>query len=61
MAEPWTRRNQRHPLCTCPELTFANLATLDRSQCAGRTIAHPLLDTDQIRQLIASLPTGSAR
>lgn len=48
----------RHPLCTCPELTWAILdgrqPPLDTSQCRGGAIAHPPpLDIDQVRELLA--------
>lgn len=42
----------KHPRCTCPDLTFANLATLDRSQCAGGDRAHPVLTAEDLQRLI---------
>jgi hypothetical protein len=41
----------KHPLCTCPDLTFANFAHLDRSQCAGGATAHPVLTADDMRHI----------
>lgn len=41
----------KHPLCTCPDVTWSNL-NVDRSQCAGGRVAHPVLDTDKARRLI---------
>lgn len=43
---------RKHPRCTCPDLTWANFATLDRSQCAGCATAHPVLTADDMRHLI---------
>lgn len=48
---------RRHPLCTCPEITFASL---DKprppvSECAGGTIAHPPpLDLADLKALVAA-------
>ncbi len=50
-----TRWPSRHPLCTCPELTFANLATFDRTRCAGGATAHPVLTGEEGEQLVAAL------
>lgn len=44
---------RRHPLCTCPELTFANLDAVDRSACQGGATAHPVLDTVDVASIVA--------
>jgi len=49
MAEP-VRLPGRHPLCTCPEITWSGPAP-DRSQCAGGTTAHPVMTADDIKEL----------
>lgn len=56
MADDLRRWSSRHPLCTCPPLSFANLGTpADRARCAGGTIAHPPpLTAEQCQQLIAA-------
>lgn len=48
---------RRHPLCTCPEWTFAmydgRQAPPDQAACRGGTVAHPPpLDAGQLRQLL---------
>lgn len=42
----------RHPLCTCPELTWANFATFDRPQCMGGTTTHPVVGSEDLQRLI---------
>jgi hypothetical protein len=46
----------KHPLCTCPDLTFAvydgRMPPPDRSHCAGGTTAHPILTADELERLI---------
>jgi hypothetical protein len=54
------RPNQQHPLCTCPPLTFDGPA-LDRSKCAGGTIAHPVLTVDDLAKLIKRVEAAPYR
>lgn len=44
-------RTDRHPLCTCPEVTFRGPAP-DRSACAGGTVAHPVLTDNDMREIM---------
>jgi hypothetical protein len=50
---------RKHPLCTCPDLTWANYATFDRSQCAGGATAHPVLTADDLQHLADMLKERS--
>ncbi len=45
---------QRHPLCTCPpwEPMFDGTPEPDRSACAYPHIAHPVLDANDIAEII---------
>lgn len=44
----------KHPLCTCPPLTFSGPAP-DRSQCAGGATAHPIFTADDMRRIVETL------
>lgn len=49
---------RRHPLCTCPPVTFANL-DVNRTQCAGGSIAHPVVTAGDMRALLANFKEHS--
>lgn len=52
----------RHPLCTCPELTFANMndAPPDRTLCAGGAIAHRVISGDEMAEMVARFKREAA-
>jgi len=53
-AERWPGR---HPLCTCPPVTFAMIdrgEPLHRGQYKGGTIAHPVITAEDIKRLVAT-------
>lgn len=43
---------RRHYLCTCPELTYENFDTIDRSKCEGGEKAHPVVTQSMMAKLI---------
>jgi hypothetical protein len=46
---------RRHPQCTCPELTYDNFDTVDRSKCEGGEVAHPVVTLSMFKQFINAL------
>jgi len=55
-------RPGRHPLCTCPELTWATLTQApDRGACQGGSIAHPVVTVDDIHALLAQMTETQLR
>lgn len=52
----------RHPLCTCPEQDLSFFAkAVDSSQCAGGTIAHPVIDAATLADLIERFKATAKR
>lgn len=48
----------RHPLCACPQdvhSLWTGTPPPDRSACAGGTIAHPVLSSQDIDHLVREL------
>lgn len=45
---------ERHPLCTCP----AGLQGVDRSACAGGSIAHPVLTSEDFQAAMEIMKGG---
>lgn len=43
---------RKHYLCTCPDLTYENFDTIDRSKCEGGEKAHPVVTKSMMDKMI---------